>query len=62
MVNDNPISWLILVVAALFCAAYLFKAYLNTKPKDFDPCREFVVVESMKTNLDWGKANAKRRF
>ena len=61
MMTDNPVTWLLLVIAAIGFALYLFKAYLDTKPKDFDPCREYV-VKSMRTELDWGKANAKRRF
>ena len=61
MINDNPVTYLVLALLLLGAIFYVLNAYINSKPKDFDP-NKYVVVSSLKTNLDWGEANKKRRF
>ena len=61
VVNDNPVSWLVLLVIAVFAMAYLFKAWYNSKPKSYWTSKDnFGCVSSMKTNLDWGNTKKKR--
>lgn len=61
MIDDNPISWLILLVIAICVAVYLFKAWYNSKPKSYWTSRsDFGCVSSVKQNLDWGNSNKKR--
>lgn len=63
MMIDNPMSWLVLLVIAVFVAVYLFKAWYNSKPKSYWTSKDnFGCVSSAKRNLDWGNANRKRSF
>ena len=60
MINDNPVSWLILLVVAICIGVALFKAWHNSKPRNYWTRRDnFGCVSSMKRNLDWG--NNKKR-
>ena len=60
MIDDNPVSWLILLVVAIYFARYLFKAWYNSKPKSYWTKRDnFGCVSSVKQNLNWGE-NKKR--
>jgi hypothetical protein len=61
MVNDNPVSWFVLLIIAVAIGVYLFKAWYNTKPKNYWKSHDnFGCVSSMKTNLDWGNTKKKR--
>lgn len=59
---DNPASYIVLLCVLIGFLVYVLDAYLKTKPDDYDPCKKYFVVESMRTELDWGKVNRKRRF
>ena len=53
MIEDNPVSWLVLLAIAVFVAVYLFKAWYNSKPKSYWTSKDnFGCVSSMKANLD----------
>lgn len=61
VVNDNPASWLVLLIIAVFAMVYLFRAWYNSKPKSYWTSKDnFGCVSSMKTNLDWGNTKKKR--
>lgn len=63
MINDNPVSWFVLLMIAVVIGVYLFKAWYNTKPKSYWTSRDnFGCVSSMKTNLDWGNAKKRKYF
>lgn len=59
---DNPATYIVLLCALVGFLIYVLDAYIKTKPSDYDPCKKYFVVESMRTELDWGKVNRKRRF
>lgn len=61
MINDNPLTWVVLAVLMVLFLRYLFKAWLATKPADFWNKRDLGCVSSAKINLDWSD-NKKKRF
>lgn len=63
MVDDNPVSWLVLLIIAVCVAGYLFKAWYNSKPKSYWTSRDnFGCVSSMKQNVNWESDSKKKRF
>ena len=63
MVDDNPVSWLVLLVLAICVAVYIFKEWYNSKPKSYWTSRDnFGCVSSVKQNVDWGSNSKRKRF
>ena len=63
MVDDNPVSWLVLLIIAVCVAVYLFKAWYNSKPKSYWTSRDnFGCVSSAKQNVNWGSNSKRKRF